>query len=110
MKKSSGRFNGWVGYTYAKTEYYTEPSGWHHPNFDRTHTLNMVGNIELTNELEISTAITQSSGNPFTKILGRAYDWEQNLDSETYWYPVDSYIVGEKIQRDMIIISELILE
>ena len=96
MKKSSGRFNGWVGYTYAKTEYYTEPSGWHHPNFDRTHTLNMVGNIELTNELEISTAITQSSGNPFTKILGRAYDWEQNLDSETYWYPVDSYIVGEK--------------
>ena len=96
MKKSSGRFNGWVGYTYAKTEYYAEPSGWHHPNFDRTHTLNMVGNIELTNELEISTAITQSSGNPFTKILGRAYDWEQNLDSETYWYPVDSYIVGEK--------------
>ena len=96
MKKSSGRFNGWVGYTYAETEYYTEPSGWHYPNFDRTHTLNIVGNIELTNELEISTAITQSSGNPFTKILGRAYDWEQNLDSETYWYPVDSYIVGEK--------------
>ena len=96
MKKSSGRFNGWGGYTYAETEYYTEPSGWHYPNFDRTHTLNIVGNIELTNELEISTAITQSSGNPFTKILGRAYDWEQNLDSETYWYPVDSYIVGEK--------------
>ena len=96
MKKSSGRFNGWVGYTYAETEYYTEPSGWHYPNFDRTHTLNIVGNIELTNELEISTAITQSSGNPFTKILGRAYDWEQNLDSEIYWYPVDSYIVGEK--------------
>ena len=96
MKKSSGRFNGWVGYTYAETEYYTEPSGWHYPNFDRTHTLNIVGNIELTNELEISTAITQSSGNPFTKILGRAYDWEQNLDSETYWYPGDSYIVGEK--------------
>ena len=96
LKKSSGRLNGWVGYTYAETKYFTEPSGWHHPNFDRTHTINVVGNIELTEELEISTALTQSSGNPYTKILGRVYDWEQNLYSDTYWYPLDSYIVGEK--------------
>ena len=96
LKKSSGRLNGWLGYTYAKTKYFTEPSGWHHPNFDRTHTLNIVGNIELTNDLEISSALTRSSGNPYTKILGRVYDWEQNLYSDTYWYPLDSYIVGEK--------------
>ena len=96
LKKSTGRLNGWVGYTYAETKYFTEPSGWHHPNFDRTHTINIVGNIELTEELEISTALTQSSGNPYTKILGRVYDWEQNLYRDTYWYPLDSYIVGEK--------------
>ncbi len=96
LKKSSGRLNGWLGYTYAKTKYFTEPSGWHHPNFDRTHTLNIVGNIELTNDLEISSALTRSSGNPYTKILGRVYDWEQKLYSDTYWYPLDSYIVGEK--------------
>ena len=96
LKKSSGRLNGWFGYTYAKTQYFTEPSGWHHPNFDRTHTLNIVGNIELTNDLEISSALTRSSGNPYTTILGRVYDWEQNLYSDTYWYPLDSYIVGEK--------------
>ena len=96
VKKSTGRFNGWVGYTYAETEYYTEPNGWHHPNFDRAHTLNVVGNFELTPDLEISSAVTRSSGNPYTKILGRIYDWEQNLNSRTYWYPIDSYIVGEK--------------
>ncbi|MFL2983224.1 MAG: TonB-dependent receptor [Candidatus Neomarinimicrobiota bacterium] len=96
LKKSSGRLNGWFGYTYASTQYFTKPSGWHHPNFDRTHTLNIVGNIQLTKDLEISTALTQSSGNPYTKILGRVYDWEQNLDSDTYWFPIDSYIVGEK--------------
>ena len=96
LKKSSGKLNGWVGYTYSETKYYTEPSGWHYPNFDRTHTLNMVGNIELTDELEFSAALTRSSGNPFTKILGRVYDWEQKLDSDTYWYPVDSYMVGDK--------------
>ena len=96
VKKSTGRFNGWVGYTYAETEYYTEPNGWHHPNFDRARTLNVVGNFELTPDLEISTAITNSSGNPYTKILGRVYDWNQNLTRRMYWYPIDSYIVGEK--------------
>ena len=96
IKKSSGKFNGWFGYTYSKTKYYTEPSGWHYPNFDRTHTLNVVANYELNSDLELSAALTQSSGNPYTSILGRAYNWEQNLNSNTYWYPIDSYLVGEK--------------
>ncbi|HJM95027.1 MAG TPA: hypothetical protein QF698_03065, partial [Candidatus Marinimicrobia bacterium] len=58
--------------------------------------LNIVGNIELTTDLEISSALTRSTGNPYTKILGRAYSWEQNLNSDTYWIPYDTYIVGEK--------------
>ena len=97
MKKSSGRLNGWIGYTFAEANYYTEPSGWHHPNFDRTHTLNIVTNFELNDDILISAALTQSSGNPYTKILGRVYDWNQNIsNSQSYWTPIDSYIVGEK--------------
>ncbi len=96
IKKSSGRLNGWIGYTYARTKYYTDPSGWHYPNFDRTHTLNIVGNIELSQDLEFSAGLTRSSGNPYTKILGRLYEWEQDLYSNMVWYPYDSYIVGEK--------------
>ena len=96
IKKSSGKLNGWVGYTYARTKYYTDPSGWHYPNFDRTHTLNIVCNIELSQDLEFSAGLTQSSGNPYTKILGRLYEWEQDLYSNMVWYPYDSYIVGEK--------------
>ena len=96
IKKSSGKLNGWVGYTYARTKYYTDPSGWHYPNFDRTHTLNIVGNIELSQDLEFSAGLTRSSGNPYTKILGRLYEWEQDLYSNMAWYPYDSYIVGEK--------------
>ena len=94
--RNLGKFSGWLGYTYSKTQYYTEPSGWHYPNFDRKHTLNVVANYELNSDLELSAALTQSSGNPYTSILGRVYDWEQNLYSETYWYPLDSYIIGEK--------------
>ena len=96
VKKSSGKFNGWIGYTLSETKYFTEASGWHNPNFDRTHTVNIVGNYELTADLELSTALTQSSGNPHTKILGRVYDWEQSLYNNSYWYPIESYLVGEK--------------
>ena len=95
IKKSSGKFNGWIGYTYSETKYYTEPSGWHNPNFDRTH-LNVVASYDITTDLELSTALTQSSGNPYTKILGRVYDWEQSLYNNSYWYPIDSYLIGEK--------------
>ena len=90
------RYNGWLGYTYAEAKYYTEPSGRHFPNYDRTHTLNIVSNFELTKELIINSALTFSTGNPYTKILGRAYSWNQSLYSETFWYPYDSYIIGEK--------------
>ena len=96
IKKSSGKFNGLIGYTYSETKYYTEPSGWHNPNFDRTHTLNVVASYDITTDLELSTALTQSSGNPYTKILGRVYDWEQSLYNNSYWYPIDSYLIGEK--------------
>ena len=96
LKKSSGKLTGWLGYTYAEANYYNEPSGWHNPNFDRTHTLNLILNYDLTPELQTNYGLTFSSGNPYTKILGRVYDWGQNLDSDTYWYPVDSYIIGEK--------------
>ena len=96
VKKSSGKFNGWIGYTLSETKYFTDPSGWHNPNFDRTHTVNIVGNYELTADLELSAALTQSSGNPYTKILGRVYDWEQSLYNNSYWYPIESYLVGEK--------------
>ena len=96
LKKSSGRYNGWIGYTYSEANYYNEPSGWHHPNFDRTHTVNIVASYDLTPEIQTNFGLTMSSGNPYTKILGRVYDWQQNLDSDTYWSPVDSYIIGEK--------------
>ena len=96
LKKSSGKLNGWLGYTFSEANYYNEPSGWHHPNFDRTHTLNLILNYDLTDDIQTNFGLTMSSGNPYTKILGRVYDWQQNLDSETYWYPVDSYIIGEK--------------
>lgn len=96
IKKSSGRLNGWVGYTYSKTKYNNEISGDHYPGFDRTHTLNVVGNFMITDVLQLSSSITQMSGNPYTEIIGRVTEWNQSINTESQWYPYDKYLVGKK--------------
>ena len=107
-KKTSGKFKGWIGYTYAKTFNYTPPNGWYAPNHDRTHTLNIVSTIELpkwvSDNLEMNASLTASSGNPYTPIKGRSYDWEQGLDGSRNedkavnleWKLSNKYLVGEK--------------
>ena len=95
IKKSSNRINGWLGYTFAKTFYHTSKFGWFEPVFDRTHTLNLVSNYKISNKLNVSLAMTTSSGNPYTPLLGRIYKFEQtNVDID--WITNDSYLVGEK--------------
>jgi hypothetical protein len=96
IKKSTGRINGWLGYTLAKAKYFNPQSGWHYPNFDRTHTINFVTNFELTSDLEFSAALSSSTGNPFTPIIGRVYDFSHTLNTNTNWYSYDSYLVGQK--------------
>jgi len=96
VKKSSGRFTGWLGYTYAKTFYHTDQFGWFQPVFDRTHTLNMVSNFKVNERLKMSVSVTTSSGNPFTPIMGRIYTFQQNLRDSLNWITSDNYLVGDK--------------
>lgn len=107
-KKTSGKFKGWIGYTYAKTFNYTPPNGWYAPNHDRTHTLNIVSTIELpkwvSDNLEMNASLTASSGNPYTPIKGRSYDWNQELNGardedqaiNLEWKLSNKYLVDEK--------------
>ena len=34
----------------------------------------------VSDNLEMNASLTASSGNPYTPIKGRSYDWEQGLD------------------------------
>ena len=108
FKKTSGSLRGWVGYTYAKTERHILKHGWYHPKYDRTHTLNIVGDLALfkdgkgffaskLKDIHFSTAIQASSGQPFTPPLGRFEQWTARHDaSMPNWWVEPSYFVGEK--------------
>ena len=96
-KKNSGKVRGWLGYTYAQTKWHTEEHGWYPPKYDRTHTLNLVADWQMTDKWHFSTAYSFSTGNPYTPVLGRyrPYDvWDYGEKSYETLYP--RFLVGEK--------------
>ena len=73
IKKSAGRTRGWIGYTYARTQYFTPLSDWYAPSFDRTHTLNMVATLEFKKRGQLSASASYATGNPHTPTIGPSF-------------------------------------
>jgi len=98
VKKLSGKVRGWAGYTYAITERQYEEQDWYYPKYDRTHTLNVVADWALTDALHFSSAVTFSSGNPYTAVKGRIENWEDNSSwsLNNYYYAQQNYLYGER--------------
>ncbi|MBT7495376.1 MAG: TonB-dependent receptor [Candidatus Marinimicrobia bacterium] len=97
VKKNSGKYGGWIGYTWAQTKWFTEIDGWFRPNFDKEHTLNMVGYWQRTERTKISSSLTFSSGLPFTPIQGSIPGWTHYQDyGNDNFYSWGEYLVGEK--------------
>ena len=82
VRKTAGKVNGWVSYTYSRTllkmddpiageiinrgEYY--PS-----NYDKPHDFTLVGNIKLSHRFSVSSNITYSTGRPITLPVAMYY-------------------------------------
>ncbi|NQT63681.1 MAG: TonB-dependent receptor [Candidatus Marinimicrobia bacterium] len=97
VKKLSGKVRGWAGYTYAQTKRKYEGQDWYFPKYDRTHTLNVVADWALNDALHFSTAITYSSGNPYTAVIGRTETWEDRAwDLDNSWFNRETFLYGEK--------------
>ncbi len=97
VKKLSGKIRGWAGYTYAQTKRKYEGQDWYFPKYDRTHTLNVVADWALNDALHFSTAITYSSGNPYTPVIGRTETWQDgSWDLDNSWYGRESFLYGKK--------------
>jgi len=99
FKKTAGRSRGWIGYTYAKTMKHIQKHGWYFPLYDRTHTLNIVGDITISvkNNVHFSTAVQASSGQPFTPPIGRYDHWQAGHDPYMpAWDWDENFLVGRK--------------
>ena len=75
LRKSSGKVNGWLSYTYSKSlqrynsrfDEETINNGDFFPtNYDKPHVLNLVGNYKLTRRYSFALNVNYASGRPVT--------------------------------------------
>src|SRR5690606_4347785 len=80
--KKSGRLNGWVNYTFARTflkldsehnEERINERTYYTANYDMQYTVNLVANYKLTHRLSVSYNFVYRSGRPITYPVG-VYD------------------------------------
>ncbi|MCG6189279.1 TonB-dependent receptor domain-containing protein [Maribellus maritimus] len=82
IKRNSGRFTGWISYTWSRTKIKIDGNetwqkinnGITYPaNYDKPHSFNFVGNIKISRRLNFASNIVFNSGRPVTYPTGIFY-------------------------------------
>ena len=84
LRKSQGKLNGWIAYTYSKTDrkFKDINNGNRFPvTYDRTHDLNIVANYQLSKKWECGGVFVFTTGNTYTP-LKSLFLTEQELNIE----------------------------
>lgn len=84
VKKTQGKFTGWIGYTLSKTERKIagiNEGNWYNARQDRTHDLSIVGMYDLTKRWSLSALFVYNTGSAATFPSGK-YD----LGGNTVFY------------------------
>ncbi len=74
IKKTSGKFTGWIGYTLSKTERKIDGinnNEWYNAKQDRTHDLSVVALYELSSKWSLSGLFVYNTGNAVTFPSGK---------------------------------------
>lgn len=80
IKKTAGKLNGWLSYTYSRTLLKLDDpiageqinNGKYYPsNYDKPHDVTLAGNLKISHRFSISTNITYSTGRPITLPIAR---------------------------------------
>jgi hypothetical protein len=75
LKKLTGKFNGWISYTYSRTMLKTNDpiageninKGEYYPaSFDKPHNLNVIANFKFSHRLNVSFNFVYNTGRPIT--------------------------------------------
>lgn len=103
IRKNSGKLNGWMSYTYARTFLKQDDpnagelindGNYYAANFDKPHTANFTGNYRFTHRYSISLNMTYSTGRPITLPIGKYYygNSERVLYSDRNIYRIPDYM------------------
>lgn len=82
VKKATGKVNGWISYTYSRTQLQMNDStqgslinkgSYYAANYDKPHDFTFVGNLRVSHRFSLSLNATYSTGRPITLPIGRFY-------------------------------------
>jgi hypothetical protein len=82
LKKTAGKLNGWVSYTYSRSFLRTQSSfssetvnngNWYRSNYDKPHAFNFIGNYKLSHRFSVSLNTIYSTGRPITVPIAKYY-------------------------------------
>jgi hypothetical protein len=82
IKKSAGKLNGWLSYTYSRSflqtngKYTSEiiNNGKYYPsNYDKPHAVNFIGNYKFSRRINFSMNLVYSTGRPITLPVAKYY-------------------------------------
>ncbi len=107
IKKSSGKLNGWVSYTYsrsflqARNAYPTETvnNGEYYPSsYDKPHAVNFIGNYKFSRRFNFSLNMTYSTGRPITLPLVK---YDLGGSSRLYYSERNQFRIPDYFRTDI---------
>ena len=93
LKKPTGKLNGWISYTYSKTELRqsdvriarpVNKGEWYPAEYDKPHDIKLVGNYQFTQRYSASLNVDYSTGRPQTMPVSQYYDHTIGATSFVY--------------------------
>jgi len=107
LKKSTGKLNGSLAYTYSRSLMQTDPSEqkeqinrseWYPSNFDQPHNANFVGNYELSKRINVTLAGKYSTGRPVTLPIAK---FNYGGSERVYFSDRNSFRVPDYFRMDL---------
>ncbi len=107
VKKTKGKINGWVSYTYSRSLLRTNSenlletinNGEYYPsNYDKPHDFTMIGNYKFNRRFNIGLNVTYSTGRPITIPLTR---YEFNDAGRVHYSDRNEYRIPDYFRMDL---------
>lgn len=106
LKKSIGKLNGWLSYTYSKTQLRERDERginainggkWYAASYDKPHDAKLVANYKFTHRVSISANADYSTGRPITVPVAR---YEYGGGYRLYYSDRNSYRIPDYMRID----------
>ncbi len=107
IKKSSGKLNGWISYTYSRSFLRTRSDfssetinrGEYYPSsYDKPHAVNFIGNYKFSRRINFSLNLIYSTGRPITLPIAK---YELEGSSRVFYSDRNQYRIPDYFRSDI---------